>query len=92
MDQPSTEHDRAMNEKHEVDEPAQEEPAQRQLHGFSWFLVVIATLSSCFLFGLDNTVAADIQPAVVQAFGSIDRLPWISVTFLLASASTTLFW
>lgn len=44
-----------------------------------WVLVVIAILSSIFLYSLDNTVVADITPAVVNAFGDALKLPWLSV-------------
>lgn len=64
----------------------------RQLHGFKWVLAISSVLTSTFLFGLDTTIVADIQPAIVGEFDSLDRLPWISVAFLLLSASTTLFW
>ncbi|TVY53190.1 Efflux pump DEP3 [Lachnellula cervina] len=61
----------------------------RQLHGFKWALVISSALTFTFLFGLDTTIVADIQPAIVSDFNSIDKLPWISVAFLLLSASTT---
>jgi hypothetical protein len=66
--------------------------AGRQLHGLKWALLISSILTSTFLFGLDTTIVADVQPAIVKEFDSIDRLPWISVAFLLLSASTTLFW
>lgn len=68
----------------------EEEPSPRDIHGVKWFLVVIAILSSIFLFSLDNTVVADIQPAIVETFGEVNKLPWLSVAFLLAAASTNL--
>lgn len=67
-------------------------PAGRQLRGISWILVVSSILTSTFLFGLDNTIVADVQPAIVSQFGSVDRLAWLSVAFLVGAASTTLFW
>ena len=60
--------------------------------GFPWFLIVISILTSTFLFGLDNTVVADVQPAIIERFNSIDRLSWISVAFMLGAAATNLFW
>lgn len=48
--------------------------------------------SSAFLFSLDNSIVADVQPKIIEAFGSIDKLPWLSVAFALGSASTTLVW
>lgn len=53
---------------------------------------VIAILSSVFLFALDQTIVADVQPNIINHFGSIEKLPWLSVAFLLATASTNLFW
>jgi hypothetical protein len=69
-----------------------EEVSPRNVHGWKWALVVISILSSIFLFSLDNTVVADIQPAVVETFGEVDKLPWLSVGFLLGAASTNLIW
>lgn len=56
-------------------------------------LLVAALLSSAFLFALDNSIVADVQPKIVETFpGSIDKLPWLSVAFALGGASTTLVW
>lgn len=35
---------------------------------------------------------ADIIPAIVNHFGSVGKLPWVSVTLLLAAAGTINFW
>jgi hypothetical protein len=69
---------------------APEEVSPRNIHGWRWGLAVISILSSIFLFALDNTIVADIQPAIVETFGSVGKLPWLSVAFLLAAASTNL--
>jgi hypothetical protein len=63
----------------------------RSIKGLRWVAVVLAVLSSTFFYGLDNTVVADIQPTVVQQYNAIDRLPWVSVTFLIGAASTNFF-
>jgi hypothetical protein len=65
--------------------------SSRNIHGYRWSLLVLSVLTSTFFFGLDNTVVADVQPAIIDAFGSIDRLPWISVAFLIGAASTNFF-
>lgn len=67
-----------------------EEVSPRKIHGVVWALVVIAILSSIFLYSLDNTVVADITPAVVNAFGDALKLPWLSVGFLLGGAAVVL--
>jgi len=64
----------------------------RRVTGFSWLLLVLAILSSIFLFALDNTIAANVQPAIIEEFNSASRLPWISVAYLLGAASVNLFW
>jgi hypothetical protein len=40
-----------------------------------WLLVVLATLISVFLYALDNTVVADIVPAIFNDFGRVTELP-----------------
>jgi Major Facilitator Superfamily len=69
-----------------------EDVSPRDVHGWKWALVVTSILSSIFLFALDNTVVADIQPAIVETFGDVAKLPWLSVGFLLGAASTNLIW
>ena len=73
-------------------EPAHDEAPPRDAHGIVWVLIVLSILSSTFLFALDNTIVADVQPAIVERFGSISKLPWLSVAFLVAAAGTNLVW
>ena len=69
------------------------QPAQaRAITGFRWVVVVLAILSSTFLFALDNTVVADVEPNIVDSFGQIQKLPWLPIAFLVASVSTNLIW
>jgi MFS family permease len=44
------------------------------------------------LYALDNTVVANVQPKVVETFGHVSLVPWLGVSFALASAATTLIW
>jgi hypothetical protein len=75
-------------------EPIISSPQQppRDVSGPVWILVVLSILSSTFLWALDNTIVADVQPSIVRAFASVDKLPWLPVAFLLGAASTNLFW
>ncbi|EEP76519.1 predicted protein [Uncinocarpus reesii 1704] len=68
-------------------EPAEndKEESPRQLHGIKWAIAYISMLSTTFLFALDNTVVADIQPAILEDFGEIELLPWIGTGFALGS-------
>lgn len=73
-------------------EPAEEQKPPRDAHGVVWVLIVLSILSSTFLFALDNTIVADVQPAIVKRFGAIEKLPWLSVAFLVSAAGTNLVW
>lgn len=64
----------------------------RNVKGILWFLIVLSILSSTFLFSLDNTIVADVQPSIVRQFDSTGKLPWLSVAFLLGATGSTLFW
>ncbi|QKX55355.1 uncharacterized protein TRUGW13939_02447 [Talaromyces rugulosus] len=64
----------------------------RQLKALSWFFVVFALLAALFLFALDNTIVADVQPSIISSLGGIDKLPWITVAFALGAISTNLLW
>jgi hypothetical protein len=63
--------------------------ARRQT-GFKWILVCIAIYSSAFLYGLDNTIVADIQSAAVEQFGEVEKLGWLGIGFPLGSIATIL--
>lgn len=72
-------------------EPAEEVPP-RDITGWKWAIVVLAILSSTFLFALDNTIVADVQPVIVTHFNSVGKLSWLSVSFLIGAAATNLVW
>lgn len=78
-----------------ADNPAPEDSkaaAARDIAGWKWFLVILAIYSSQFLFALDNTIVANVQPVIVDEFKSVEKLPWISVAFLIGAAGTNLIW
>jgi hypothetical protein len=62
----------------------------RNVKGWKWALVVSAILSSLFLYALDNTIVANIQPAIVETFEDVGELSWLGVSFRLGAASTNL--
>ncbi|KIX09423.1 uncharacterized protein Z518_00503 [Rhinocladiella mackenziei CBS 650.93] len=68
----------------------EDQSAPRKVHGILWGLVVVSILSSTFLFSLDNTIVAVIQPAIIQRFNSLEKLPWIAVGFVLGGVSMNL--
>lgn len=72
--------------------PSNEPQQTRDITGVRWVVVVLAILSSTFLFALDNTVVADVQPKIVERFGQIQKLPWLPIAFLVAAVGTNLIW
>ena len=72
--------------------PAAEEASPRDVHGIKWVFAVTSVLISTFLFALDNTIVADIQPAIVDRFGEVSKISWLAVAFLVAAIGTNLFW
>ncbi|MCJ1381687.1 hypothetical protein MMC17_004798 [Xylographa soralifera] len=73
--------------------PPEDQPTEvRTITGFRWVVVVLAILSSTFLFALDNTVVADVEPNIVESFGQIQKLPWLPIAFLVSAVSTNLIW
>ena len=72
--------------------PADPEKPPRDIHGIKWGFAVFSVLASTFLFALDNTIVADIQPAIIERFGDVNKLPWLAVAFLVAAAGTNLVW
>jgi len=78
------------NKERENETPAS--PSPRTVQGFIWLLVVSSILMANFLFATDNTIAANIQPAVIRQFESLDKLTWLGVAFLAACWGANFFW
>jgi hypothetical protein len=62
----------------------------RAVTGWKWIIVCAGFYASGFLYGLDNTIAADIQSAVLDSFGDISKLTWLASGFPLGSIATIL--
>lgn len=68
------------------------EELPRDINGWKWHLTSVYILASTFLYALDAIVMADLQPVIVSELGGIEKLPWLSVTFLLSATVTNLVW
>lgn len=58
--------------------------------GWKWVLAIAALYSTALLYGLDTTISADVQPAIVSSFGSIGKIAWIGAGFPLGSIAVIL--
>lgn len=66
------------------------ETKTRAVTGFKWILVCAGLYSAIFLYGLDNTIAADIQSAILETYGEVSQLAWIGLGFPLGSVVSIL--
>ncbi|KAI0599998.1 MFS general substrate transporter [Biscogniauxia sp. FL1348] len=74
--------------------PSQEVPgtsSSRQIGSIQWAIVYAAMLSTNFLVAVDNTITADIQPAIIHTLGRVELLPWVGTGFALGGL-TILTW
>ncbi|KAK0630485.1 major facilitator superfamily domain-containing protein [Bombardia bombarda] len=65
--------------------------AVRTLTGVKWYLVCAGLFITAFLYGLDTTIAADVQAPVVEAFGHAEQLVWVGSGFPMGSIAVLLF-
>lgn len=63
----------------------EETERRRTVTGVRWILVCVAIFSANVLYGLDTTIAADIQAFVSETFDNVTQLGWLGVGFTLGS-------
>ncbi|KAF2818866.1 MFS general substrate transporter [Ophiobolus disseminans] len=69
---------------------APEEEETRKITGARWYLFVFSTLTSIFVYSLDNTIVANIIPVIVNDLKAVQDLPWLSVGFMIGGMATVL--
>ncbi|KAF2846067.1 putative efflux pump antibiotic resistance protein [Plenodomus tracheiphilus IPT5] len=62
----------------------------RSVHGVRWFLVCSSLYVGALIYGLDTTIAADIQAAIIERFGDVSQLTWVGTGFPLGSVCAIL--
>ena len=62
----------------------------REIHGIKWVLTVGAILSCVFLYALDTTVVADIQPNIIASLGDFQKFPWLATAYALPATALVL--
>ncbi|KAH9885002.1 major facilitator superfamily domain-containing protein [Xylariomycetidae sp. FL2044] len=67
-----------------------ENAKDRTIRGLRWWAICIAIYTACTLYGLDTTIAADIQGPVVATLGHVDQLAWVGAGFPLGSVCVIL--
>jgi MFS family permease len=51
---------------------------------------MVSILVGLFLFALDNTIVADVQPAIVEEFQAVDKIAWLATAFFLSGTALML--
>lgn len=87
---PDTKKIASTNDDNMVDIEAAANKKESHLSGFNWFLVCACVYVSDFVYGLDTTIAADIQGAVTETFGTVNQLAWLGAGFSLGSTAVIL--
>ena len=59
---------------------------------FRFTLVVAGLIAGNFLYALDNTIVADIQPSIILSFNAINELSWIPNAYVLTGTAFVLLW
>nr|ART34992.1 putative Major Facilitator Superfamily transporter [Fusarium babinda] len=62
-----------------------DQTSQRSIRGWKWAVAYAAMLSTTFLFALDNTIVANIQPSIINDFGHLELISWIGTGFALGT-------
>ncbi|KIM94455.1 hypothetical protein OIDMADRAFT_45814 [Oidiodendron maius Zn] len=55
-----------------------------------WFSVCIGWCLGSLLYGLDTTIAADVQGSILESLGEIEKLSWVGSGFPMGSVATIL--
>lgn len=70
--------------------PEESSTKGREIRGLRWLVICVSLYITCFLYGLDTTIAADVQGPVIAAFGHVDQFSWIGAGFPLGSVCVVL--
>ncbi|OTA70005.1 MFS general substrate transporter [Hypoxylon sp. EC38] len=57
----------------------------RTIRGLRWLIICVSLYITCTLYGLDTTIAADVQGPVVATLGHVEQLAWVGAGFPLGS-------
>jgi predicted MFS family arabinose efflux permease len=60
----------------------------KRMSNLRWFVVCVGLYLTAFLYGLDSTIAADVQGPILASLGELRLLPWVGTGFLLGSVAT----
>lgn len=94
-DEPSTSqhspvHEASVSHDYEKGTASKTADQVRPIHGWKWVLTCAAVYLTGLLYGLDTTIAADVQSSIVKSLGQIDKLTWVGAGFPLGAVAVIL--
>ncbi|GAD96920.1 MFS transporter, putative [Paecilomyces variotii No. 5] len=60
---------------------------KRSVRGVRWAVTCVAIFSANVLYGLDNTIVADMQGAIAETYGEYSQIGWLGIGFTLGSVA-----
>lgn len=60
---------------------------KRSIRGVRWAVTCVAIFSANLLYGLDNTIVADMQGAIAETYGQYSQIGWLGIGFTLGSVA-----
>ncbi|KAL7949441.1 major facilitator superfamily domain-containing protein [Trichoderma barbatum] len=71
-------------------DPSPKQAHIRTVRGWRWIVILLSLYISTFIYGLDTTIAADVQGPIVEDLGHIEQLAWIGAGFPMGSMMVVL--
>jgi hypothetical protein len=63
---------------------------ERKYKGWRWFFICVGFYTSSLLYGIDNTVTANVQGPIVATFGEVQNLFFVTIGFTLGGTAMNL--
>lgn len=58
---------------------------ERTIHGWKWAATAASLYIGALIYGLDSTIVADLQPALIDQYDEFESLTWAGTGFPLGS-------
>ncbi|KAL6821171.1 major facilitator superfamily domain-containing protein [Trichoderma sp. SZMC 28015] len=65
-------------------------PLNQSISSWKWYSICVGLYLTAVLYGLDTSIAADVQGPVLESLGEIEKLSWVGIGFPMGSVATIL--
>ncbi|RFU74048.1 mfs general substrate transporter [Trichoderma arundinaceum] len=63
---------------------------QQSISSWKWYSICVGLYLTTLLYGLDTSIAADVQGPILASLGEIEKLSWVGIGFPMGSVATIL--